>query len=167
MFLNDLKFHKDAALNLRIPLESKDVPAVRAVLGQKGIFEGTDYRGVPVIADVRAVPDSPWYLVARMDMYEVYEPLRERLWLMVFLVGALLTGAGASVGFVWRHQRTHFCQEQYNSAEAPRVSSERLHLALESTNSGAWEWNLITNENIWSDELWKLYGLEPHSCVPS
>ena len=167
LFLNDLKFHKDAALNLRIPLESKDVPAVRAALGQEGIFEGTDYRGVPVIADVRAVPDSPWYLVARMDMYEVYEPLKERLWLMIILVSALLTGAGASVGLVWRHQRSRFYQEENKSAEALRASSERLHLALESTNSGAWEWNLITNENIWSDELWKLYGLEPHSCVPS
>src|SRR5207245_2256168 len=25
----------------------------------------------------------------------------------------------------------------------------------------------VTNENVWSEELWKLYGLEPHSCVPS
>jgi PAS domain S-box-containing protein len=100
-------------------------------------------------------------------MEEVYAPLRERLWLMIILVGALLGGAGASVGFVWRQQRSRFYQEQYKSAEALRASNERLQLALESANSGAWEWDLLTNENIWSDDLWILYGLEPHSCVPS
>jgi hypothetical protein len=34
LFLNDLKFRKDAALNLRIPLESKNVLAVKAALGR-------------------------------------------------------------------------------------------------------------------------------------
>ena len=32
---------------------SRDVPAVRAALGQEGIVEGVDYRGVPVLAAVR------------------------------------------------------------------------------------------------------------------
>jgi PAS domain S-box-containing protein len=122
---------------------------------------------VPVIADVRAIPDSPWYLVARMDVEEMYAPLKERLWLMIFLVGALLVGAGTSVSFVWRQQRNRFYHERYKSAEALRASNERLQMALESANSGAWEWDLLTNENIWSEELWNLYGLEPHSCVPS
>jgi len=131
LFLNDLKFQKDAALSLRIPLERKDVPAVEAVLGQTGIIEGIDYRGVPVIADVCAVPDSPWFLVARMDLEEMYVPLKERLWLMIILVGALLIGAGTGVGFVWRQQRSRFYQEQYGSAEALRESEERFRTAFE------------------------------------
>jgi PAS domain S-box-containing protein len=44
---------------------------------------------------------------------------------------------------------------------------QRLELALDAAKSGTWEWDLRTNENIWSDELWKLYGLEPHSCQPT
>jgi hypothetical protein len=46
LFLNDLKFYDDAALNLRIPLAGNDAPAVKAALGQTGIVEGLDYRGV-------------------------------------------------------------------------------------------------------------------------
>lgn len=36
---------------------------------------------------------------------------------------------------------------------------ERLNLALEAARAGVWEWNLETDENIWSDEIWSLYGL--------
>ncbi|HTX92856.1 MAG TPA: PAS domain S-box protein [Anaerolineales bacterium] len=43
----------------------------------------------------------------------------------------------------------------------------RLHQALDAAQGGIWEWDLQTNENFWSEELWKLYGLEPHSCEPS
>src|ERR1017187_3225121 len=87
LFLNELKFGTNTVLNLRISLENTNVAAVKAVLGQKGVVESMDYRGVPVLAALHAVPDSPWFLIARMDTAEVYAPLRERLWLTILLVG--------------------------------------------------------------------------------
>jgi PAS domain S-box-containing protein len=113
LFLNGLKFNNDAALKLRIPLDSTGVPAVMAALGQVGIVEGRDYRGVPVIADVRAVPDSPWFLVARIDLSEVYAPLNERLWITVFFMCAMLIGAGTGVGLLWREQKARFYRDHY------------------------------------------------------
>ncbi len=73
-YLNDLKFDPEAALTLSFPLSRTEVPAVQAVLGREGIVEGRDYRGVPVLAALRAIPDSPWFLVARMDLSEIYAP---------------------------------------------------------------------------------------------
>lgn len=46
-------------------------------------------------------------------------------------------------------------------------SAERLRLALDAAGAGTWEWDVRTNENVWSEELWNLYGIEPHSCAPS
>ncbi len=51
--------------------------------------------------------------------------------------------------------------------QAVRRGEERLRLALDAANAGTWEWDLRTNENVWSDEIWKLYGLEPNRCEPS
>lgn len=125
LFLNELKFQKDSALNLRIPLGSQNVLAVKAVLGQEGLVKGVDYRGVPVLGALRAVPDSPWFLVARMDIAEAFAPLRERAWVTILLIGSLLLGAGGGIGFVWRHQRAHFYRERYRAAEALREVSLR------------------------------------------
>jgi len=114
LVLNELKIHRNTALTLRVPLASNsEQPAVKAVLGKKGIVEGRDFRGKPVLADVREVPDSPWFVVARMDLSEVYGPAREQLWWMVFLVCVLLLAAGTGVGLVWRHQRARFYRERY------------------------------------------------------
>jgi PAS domain S-box-containing protein len=133
LFLNELKFQTNTALNLRISLGNTNVSAVKAVLGQEGIVEGMDYRGVPVLAALRAIPDSPWFLVARMDTAEVFAPMRARLWQVVVMIGVLLFGSGACVGLIWRQQRSRFYQAQYESAEALRRSETKFHTLYDST----------------------------------
>jgi len=98
-----------------------------AVMGREGIVRGSDYRGKPVFAALRTVPDSPWYLVSKMDEEEVYAPLRERQWLTVLLVSALLLSAAAGVGYVWRQQRAS--QFKHN-LEQTRRNEERLQSLL-------------------------------------
>ena len=131
VFLNELKYQKDTALDLRKSLDNTDLPAVQAALGYEGVVEGIDYRGVPVVAAVGAVPDSPWFLEARMDAAEVYAPMRERLWLTVLLVGSLI-GAGASVAWVWWRQMAGFQRERASAAEALREVNENLEVTLRS-----------------------------------
>ncbi len=46
-------------------------------------------------------------------------------------------------------------------------SNERMHFIMAATNAGFWEHDIASNVQIWSDELWPLYGLEPHCCTPS
>jgi len=112
VFLNELRFKKNTALNLHISLTNVQQPAVMAALGRTGIVEGLDYRGVPVIADLRPVPDSPWFMVTLMDTAEVYGPMRERLWMIIVLVMAMLTGASAFVGLVWERQRIKYFRDE-------------------------------------------------------
>ena len=109
LFLNPLLFNESAAMRLLVPLSRSDLPAAQAVTGREGIVEGKDYRGIPVLAAVRAIPDSPWFLVARIDLEEVYRPLRERMWWTVMLVGILLLLAGSISGVIWqRNIKTHY-----------------------------------------------------------
>ena len=46
-------------------------------------------------------------------------------------------------------------------------SKTRFSQALKAAHAGVWEWDLETNENIWSDEVWPLYGLTKGSETPS
>ncbi len=46
-------------------------------------------------------------------------------------------------------------------------SKIRFSQALKAAYAGVWEWNLETDENIWSDEVWSLYGLTRGGEKPS
>jgi PAS domain S-box-containing protein len=53
-------------------------------------------------------------------------------------------------------------------AEADVTASERrLRLAQDAARAGTWEWDVLTNQNYWSAEVFKLYGLEVGGCEPS
>src|SRR4030095_12222081 len=45
--------------------------------------------------------------------------------------------------------------------ESLRESERRLELALSAGQMGAWEWNIDTDDMIWSPVLEKVHGIEP------
>src|SRR5271169_4733054 len=68
VFLNELRHRKNTALSLHIPTSKKLLPAAMAVEGKVGVYEGIDYRDVPVLAATRSIPGTPWFLVSKVDM---------------------------------------------------------------------------------------------------
>ncbi|MEA5090672.1 ATP-binding protein, partial [Solidesulfovibrio sp.] len=45
--------------------------------------------------------------------------------------------------------------------------ADRLVMALDAAKAGIWEWDPDTNENIWSEQIWSLYGLDRKAVHPS
>lgn len=112
LFLNALRHKDDSALNLRLSVGKKSLPAAMAVRGTEGVVEGIDYRGIPVLAVLRAVPDSPWFLEAKVDQEEIYAPIRQYFWIVTIIVGLLIIGSGMSMGVVWRSQLNEELEER-------------------------------------------------------
>jgi len=146
VFLSNLRHQKNTALNLRFPVGEKNLPAAMVARGIEGVLEGIDYRGVPVLADVRPVSNTPWLLVTKMDISEVYAPLREKLWEIIILMGALLISAGGGVSFAWRHQLLLYYQERYKAVEALRESEEQLRAMFEVASIGIAQADIRTGQ---------------------
>jgi PAS domain S-box-containing protein len=124
LYLNELRFQKDTALKLRIPLSQQDVPAVMAVQGKEGVVEGRDYRGVEVLAALNHVPDSPWYTVTKIDTSEGLATWRARSGFIIAFVAGLLAAALAVVGLIWQRRQRLAYQALYQ-AEAGRKKLEQ------------------------------------------
>jgi PAS domain S-box-containing protein len=57
--------------------------------------------------------------------------------------------------------------EKHNLTEsALRESAASLSRAQQIAHIGDWEWELATNKVHWSDELFRIYGYEPHEVAP-
>ncbi len=109
LYLNDLRFVKEAALKFSIPMTRTDNPAVMAALGKHGLVEGRDYRGVKVIAVIQRIPDSPWLLVAKVDKAEAFADWRQQALLILGLIlgfTAAVLGIGGTV--YQRRRKTHY-----------------------------------------------------------
>ena len=136
LFLNRLRHRPDPPLTRRTPLSETDVPAVRAARGESGFFEGPDYRGVPVLAEVVAVAGSPWFLVAKVDVDEALAEARHRgKYILTFVLSAvLLTGAlGAAV---FGHWQRGMYQSLYRAEKLRRLADSEIRGTFYSIGDG-------------------------------
>ncbi len=136
VFLNKLRHVPDPALTLRIPLTSTDVPAVRAALGFAGRFEGRDYRGVRVLADIRAVPESPWFLIAKVDSDEMLAEAHYhgRVIVLSSALSVLIMGSIAGLLFNRRQKRVYL--DLYRAEKERREAQEEIKATLYSIGDG-------------------------------
>jgi PAS domain S-box-containing protein len=56
-------------------------------------------------------------------------------------------------------QQARFIAENKLTEEALRLSSERLQLATHAANIGIWDWDVVKNELVWDDSMYRLYGI--------
>ena len=108
LFLNELRFLKNTALNLRLPIASKDLPAARALLGNESVSEGIDYRGVEVLAVARLIPGTDWSLVVKYDTEEIFEDLKTTSKLIAGMVLALLIASAFGLIAIWRRRKLKY-----------------------------------------------------------
>ena len=132
VFLNNLRYNAGAALSLRVPLTSTMVPAVQAALGKTGMFEGKDYRGEDVVADIRPVPNTPWFMVAKVDANEILSEANYRggaaaLFIVLFIGISIIATA-----YAYRHRQAGIYRAMYRAEVERKEVQEEFRTTLYS-----------------------------------
>lgn len=110
LFLNELRHKENTALIFKLPFD-EDLPASAALSGREGVFEGIDYRGIPVISYLIKIPDSPWSMVAKVDKKEIYSSLKDLI--IAIAIGAflLIFSFSSIIFYIWRNQHIRYLNE--------------------------------------------------------
>ena len=134
VFINQTKDDKHPPLSLRFPLSHTQLPIARFFKSGEEIVEGIDYAGIPVLAAIRKVPDSPWCIVVKVSIEEVYAPIRDREATVEIVVGLLIIASGALIGMVWRHERSAYYKKQYDLEHERRSLAKHYDYATQYAN---------------------------------
>jgi PAS domain S-box-containing protein len=134
VYLNELRHRKGTALALRRPVSDPLLPAAMIARGERGVFEGIDYRGVPVLSSVRAVPDSPWMLVTKVDQAEAYAPIRAEAWRTGLMVSLLLVTVVLAAAYLWRQRHAALLHHELILERERKALAERLALITRHAN---------------------------------
>jgi len=133
-FLTPLRFKRNAALSMTLPLSTPEMPAARAVLGERGIIEGgRDYRGIPVLAYASVVAGTPWLMIAEIDEIEAYAGIRNLAWATALVVGFGLLLIYSAGYLLWRRGKQ---RQELTSLKAQRVAEARFRVIFEQAPLG-------------------------------
>jgi PAS domain S-box-containing protein len=125
-------------------MTGKQIVAVKAIQGIEGVVEEVDYRFVKVLASVRKIPGTSWYLIAKVDQDEIYAPIREHaIWALMLSVIFILS-AGGILAFLWRNQAARFYRKQYED----EVERQALLKHFEYLTKHANDIILVIDQNL-------------------
>jgi len=134
LYLNDLRHTPDTGLKLHIPLTDQTVPLVMAIHGQRGMVEGHDYRGADVLALLAQIPDSDWFLVAKIDKDEALADWHARSQLLLALI-VLLSGITVT-SLTWVRHSTRQSQTLTELEHELRERMLELNSILDNSSVG-------------------------------
>ena len=139
LFLNELRHRKDTAVKLRVPVATPGLlttQALRAEIQPGDLVEGNDYRDVAVMGVVRPVPDTDWFLVAKLDRSELYdEAVQNAAWIgLTGLLGLFVVG----VSLVMLRQREQLAiTDGLRQSQAERLRALNLLAAIADSSEDA------------------------------
>ncbi|HEY9640078.1 MAG TPA: PAS domain S-box protein [Coleofasciculaceae cyanobacterium] len=81
--------------------------------------------------------------------------------------GVFATGCRVAEERVAPREQQAALSDRQPAEETLRQSEERLRIAQQAANAGVWDWDITTNQVTWSDEYYRLYGLDPAVNQPS
>ncbi len=149
--------HENPGIQQRFPFRGGLAePMRRALEGRSGALVGLDYRGVRVLAAHEPVAGLGAGIVAKIDLREIRAPfikagaLSLAGTLMIILLGTVLFRRFGSP-----------LLEQLESAVATLRNAQRI------AHFGNWEWNIKGGSLRWSDEVYRIMGLDPTRHTPS
>lgn len=129
VYLNELRHRKNTALTLRFPMDANlGLPATRAVKGEVGIVEGKDYRGLPVLAALRGIPGTPWFMVSKIDLEEINAPVRRQLLTTTIVLLILILASAFGVALLGRRRDNEWLRQQLAVEQERQVLAERVLL---------------------------------------
>ena len=137
LFLNDLRHQPDTALKLRIPLSKKECSRCHGSFwARKALFKGRTIEGLTCCRVLKAVPNSPWFMVAKMDEAEALADWRFRSILILALVIGLLAFLVTAVGMAWQKNGKAHYKELFLAEAALRRAEEGHRITLMSVGDG-------------------------------
>lgn len=125
-------------------------PMQRALRGESGTVVALDYAGVQVLAAHEPVAEYGLGIVAKIDLEEVQAPFI-RAGLLALEVSVVLI----LVGVWFFHAVVGGMLRRLEKSEAQLAEAQKIG------HVGSWERDLARRELVWSDEVYRLFGMNP------
>ena len=134
LFISELRSDPGASMNLRLGQSRSDLPSVMAIFNnQQGLIAGRDYAGTPVFAHVLQVPDTPWYMVAKIDQSEALAEWQASARLIVALAAGLFLASVAALAFIFQTRGLRRYRELFHAEKERHAEHQRFQTAFQAS----------------------------------
>lgn len=135
-YLNELRHRENTALNFRLPLTTPHLPAAFAAKGGDGVYRGKDYINNDVLAYVGKIPQTPWYMVCKINEDEVFAELPRLAVLIAVFILLFLIGISLAVAWIYQYRQKNIYKELFDKEKEVWQQQEKFKVTMDSLGEG-------------------------------
>jgi len=136
VLLNGLLHGTNAIMKQRFSLARTELPSVQAALGLQGRFEGVNFYGVKVLADLWPIPGKPWALFTKVNESEILDEAWQRTATVFLAIGAFIVLAGLGAVYFYRQRQAGILLRLYDAEHRKSEAQETYRATLYSIGDG-------------------------------
>lgn len=152
--------------------QQQTLPAVQAIFNNaRGIVQGRNLAGVPVVASILPIDDSPWFIVAETAYEEALGDWRNTSQLIIGLIVCLFLATLLTFGAIQQSRKLQRYRELLEAEASTRQDHERFRLAFSASplaasivrfNDGTY---IAVNDHYLRDFGWRREEMIGHSAL--
>lgn len=167
-YLNKPKRGDPAMVAVKIPHRQGSVSRMVPPGGTIGMVEATDYSGEKVLADVRKIGGTNWSLISKVDLDEIYAPVRKNAANIISFLSILLILAIVAAILISKNQQLRYFRSQYDQ-QKQRVQAEEMiryqNALLQNVNDAIITYNKDLIIQSWNKGAENMYGWKTEEVV--
>jgi PAS domain S-box-containing protein len=137
VFLNDVAGQEQVTHVNKFKIsENKDLPSAKAVSGYTGIYRSKDIRGREVISYIKSVPDTPWFIIAKIEVDEINDSVKGIIYAVAGVIILLLVLFGIGTAYILKFQKFSYYREIAKSSKALEESEIKFRNMIEFAADG-------------------------------
>ncbi|HAQ61840.1 TPA: hypothetical protein DCR49_07580 [Candidatus Delongbacteria bacterium] len=137
VFLNHVKGSGEVALKNRINInENKDLPISKAVSGFYGIYKSKDINGKEVLSFIQPIPDTPWFLIAKIETDEINSSLSGISYTISGIILLLMALLATGITYIIKFQKYNYYKQIAKKSSELAASEENLRITMASIGDG-------------------------------
>jgi PAS domain S-box-containing protein len=160
VFLNELRYKKGTALRMKLPLETKNLAASKAVQGMEGVVNAVDYRNKKILAAIGPVTGTDWFLIVKKDASEVFSEFG-KVTIGTWTISILLIVAGfLTLRIFWLKRIAMYEKEKLQLEYDYKFINNKYSLVSKYANDAIVLWDREHKIIDVNDRALELYGYE-------
>jgi PAS domain S-box-containing protein len=113
LVLNELRHRSDTAMKLTLPIKELIRSSAQTVQDNRGFFEGIDYRGVNVLAQIQPIGRSNWFMVTKVNTQEFLSQVHYLFLEIITLVSLALLITGLVTCLLYYFRQNNISKNLY------------------------------------------------------
>jgi len=165
VYLNSSRFAQRGT-RIKFPIKDKGLVTVKAISGNRGFIDGLDYKNDEVLALIKRIPNSSWFLVTKINRSELYQPINafERLVFLISVSSDLLVAL--ILLLIWRKIILTYYKKMYQ-AEIDKIKSEIKYKTLidQIKDYAIFMLDVQGNISSWNKGAEQIYGYSYNEII--